>query len=172
MSNLIQTFAALGDETRFAIVERLLKEGELSAGELQEGTEISAPAVSRHLKVLRSAGIVAQREVVAVAPVGGRAPHRVERDAELVARLADEEITRVSVSRPYKFAVGRENQKYERSGNLDGRRLQDIYTIDLSNGKRKLVLEAARHVFDVGPDGVSLLYYKNETKRRRYKRKV
>ena len=61
MTNLIQTFAALGDETRFAIVERLLKEGELSAGELQEGTEISAPAVSRHLKVLRSAGIVAQR---------------------------------------------------------------------------------------------------------------
>ena len=61
MTNLIQTFAALGDETRFAIVERLLKEGELSAGELQEGTDISAPAVSRHLKVLRSAGIVAQR---------------------------------------------------------------------------------------------------------------
>ena len=61
MTDLIQTFAALGDETRFAIVERLLKEGELSAGELQEGTDISAPAVSRHLKVLRSAGIVAQR---------------------------------------------------------------------------------------------------------------
>ena len=50
MSNLINTFAALGDDTRFAIVERLLKEGELSAGDIQEGTSISAPAVSRHLK--------------------------------------------------------------------------------------------------------------------------
>ncbi|MCJ8307483.1 MAG: winged helix-turn-helix transcriptional regulator [Rhizobiaceae bacterium] len=61
MSNLINTFAALGDDTRFAIVERLLKEGELSAGDIQEGTSISAPAVSRHLKVLRSAGLVHQR---------------------------------------------------------------------------------------------------------------
>lgn len=61
MSNLINTFAALGDDTRFAIVERLLKEGELSAGDIQEGTSISAPAVSRHLKVLRSAGLVNQR---------------------------------------------------------------------------------------------------------------
>jgi DNA-binding transcriptional ArsR family regulator len=61
MSKLTHTFAALGDDTRFAIVERLLKEGELSAGDLQEGTSISAPAVSRHLKVLRSAGLVSQR---------------------------------------------------------------------------------------------------------------
>ena len=77
-------------------------------------------------------------------------------------RLGDEEIPLVSVSRPFKFAVGRDMQKYELSGNLDGRRMMDIYTIDLANGKRKLVLEAARYVFDVGPDGESLLYYKNE----------
>ena len=61
MSDLSATFAALGDATRFAIVERLLNEGELSAGRLQEGMVISPPAVSRHLKVLRSAGIVHQR---------------------------------------------------------------------------------------------------------------
>jgi DNA-binding transcriptional ArsR family regulator len=61
MSNLSNTFAALGDATRFAIVERLLNEGELSAGALQEGTEISPPAISRHLKVLRTAGIIEQR---------------------------------------------------------------------------------------------------------------
>lgn len=82
--------------------------------------------------------------------------------SEKTIRLADEEITRASVSRPYKFAVGRDNQKYERDGNLDGRRLQDVYTIDLVSGKRKLVLEKVQHVFDVGPDGVSLLYYKTE----------
>jgi DNA-binding transcriptional ArsR family regulator len=61
MSDLSSTFAALGDATRFAIVERLLREGQLSAGELQEGTAISAPAISRHLKVLRKAGLLEQR---------------------------------------------------------------------------------------------------------------
>ncbi|WP_299329351.1 metalloregulator ArsR/SmtB family transcription factor [Parasphingopyxis sp.] len=61
MSDLSATFAALGEPTRFAIVERLLREGELNAGALQSGTSISAPAISRHLKVLRKAGIVVQR---------------------------------------------------------------------------------------------------------------
>ncbi|MFK8034209.1 MAG: ArsR/SmtB family transcription factor [Hyphomicrobiales bacterium] len=61
MSNLSSTFAALGDATRFAIVERLLKQGELPAGELLDVGGLSAPAISRHLKVLRSAGILEQR---------------------------------------------------------------------------------------------------------------
>ena len=61
MSDLVKTFSALGDSTRFAIVSRLLEDGELSAGELQNGTEISPPAVSRHLKVLREAGVLDQR---------------------------------------------------------------------------------------------------------------
>ncbi len=61
MSDLSATFAALGDATRFAIVERLLKEGELSAGGLQDGVAITPPAISRHLKILRTAGIVEQR---------------------------------------------------------------------------------------------------------------
>jgi DNA-binding transcriptional ArsR family regulator len=63
MQALPDLFAALGDATRFAIVERLLKEGELSAGELQRGTGLSAPAVSRHLKVLRDAGLVDRKAV-------------------------------------------------------------------------------------------------------------
>jgi DNA-binding transcriptional ArsR family regulator len=61
LSQLTDTFAALGEETRFAIVERLLKEGELSAGDLREGMAISPPAISRHLKVLRHAGIIERR---------------------------------------------------------------------------------------------------------------
>ena len=61
MTQLATTFAALGEETRFAIVERLLKEGELSAGDLQEGMAISPPAISRHLKVLRQAGVIERR---------------------------------------------------------------------------------------------------------------
>lgn len=73
MADLVQTFAALGDPTRFAIVERLMNEGPLSAGELQDVADISAPAISRHLKVLRQNGLITrtvdkQRRIYAVAP--------------------------------------------------------------------------------------------------------
>ena len=61
MSNLIQTFSALSDETRLAVVERLMAEGELPAGALVDHARISAPAMSRHLKVLRTAGVIRQR---------------------------------------------------------------------------------------------------------------
>ena len=61
MKDIATTFAALGDTTRFAIVERLLKRGELSAGDLLDVGTVSPPAISRHLKVLREAGILQQR---------------------------------------------------------------------------------------------------------------
>ena len=61
MPNLTDMFAALGDSTRFAIVERLLSDGELSAGAIQAETQITPPAVSRHLKILRTAGLVERR---------------------------------------------------------------------------------------------------------------
>jgi len=54
-------FAALGDPIRFAIVERLLVEGEVSAGDLSAGFPVSAPAISRHLSVLRRAGLAQRR---------------------------------------------------------------------------------------------------------------
>ncbi len=78
---LVTTFAALGDATRFAIVERLLSEGALSAGELCDVADISAPAISRHLKVLRQAGIITQtvdrqRRIYSVAP---QAMHSISR---------------------------------------------------------------------------------------------
>lgn len=61
MNQLPPIFAALGDPTRFAIVDRLLREGELSAGQISDAAPISPPAFSRHLKVLREAGIIDQR---------------------------------------------------------------------------------------------------------------
>jgi DNA-binding transcriptional ArsR family regulator len=57
---LPDAFAALGNATRLAIVERLLREGELAAGDLAEDG-MSAPAMSHHFRVLREAGIVVQR---------------------------------------------------------------------------------------------------------------
>ncbi len=61
MSHLPMLFSALGDPTRFAIVERLMNEGELSVSDIREGQSISAPAISRHLKVLAGSGIVSRR---------------------------------------------------------------------------------------------------------------
>jgi len=62
MKPLSTTFAALGDPIRLAIVERLLDRGALSVGELQDVAPVSPPAISRHLGVLRDAGIL-RREV-------------------------------------------------------------------------------------------------------------
>ena len=57
---LSTTFAALSDPTRRAILARLAS-GECSVGELAEPFEMSMPAVSKHLRVLERAGLVAQR---------------------------------------------------------------------------------------------------------------
>lgn len=61
MTQLVNTFSALGNATRFAIVERLLNEGELPAGAFLDMDGVSPPAMSRHFKVLREAGIVERR---------------------------------------------------------------------------------------------------------------
>jgi DNA-binding transcriptional ArsR family regulator len=54
------TFAALADPTRRAILDRLAR-GEATVQELAEPFSISAPAVSRHLKVLERAGLISRR---------------------------------------------------------------------------------------------------------------
>jgi DNA-binding transcriptional ArsR family regulator len=61
MTDLSAAFAALSDPTRLSLVEHLASRGELPAGALVAETELSAPAVSRHLKVLREAGLISQR---------------------------------------------------------------------------------------------------------------
>jgi DNA-binding transcriptional ArsR family regulator len=53
-------FEALGDPTRRQIVE-LLATGERTAGEVAGAFAISRPAVSRHLRVLREAGLASSR---------------------------------------------------------------------------------------------------------------
>jgi len=59
MDALSTTFAALADPTRRAILARL-SQGETSVGELAQPFQMSLPAVSKHLKVLEKAGLVAQ----------------------------------------------------------------------------------------------------------------
>lgn len=57
--HLDTTFAALADPTRRAILARLAS-GEASVTELAEPFEMSLPAVSKHLKVLERAGLIAR----------------------------------------------------------------------------------------------------------------
>jgi DNA-binding transcriptional ArsR family regulator len=55
--NLDATFAALADPTRRAILARLSR-GEATVGELAAPFDMSAPAISKHLKVLERAGLI------------------------------------------------------------------------------------------------------------------
>jgi DNA-binding transcriptional ArsR family regulator len=56
---LTATFSALADPTRRAILARLAT-GEATVGELAEPFAMSLPAVSKHLKVLERAGLIAR----------------------------------------------------------------------------------------------------------------
>ena len=59
-TNAEQVLDALGDSTRRAIFKRL-RGGARSVGELADGMDVSRPAVSQHLKVLKEARLVTDR---------------------------------------------------------------------------------------------------------------
>jgi DNA-binding transcriptional ArsR family regulator len=59
VDRLSATFSALADPTRRAILARLAS-GEASVTELCEPFEISAPAITKHLKVLERAGLISR----------------------------------------------------------------------------------------------------------------
>jgi DNA-binding transcriptional ArsR family regulator len=76
-------FAALGDPHRRSIVE-LLAGGERSVGDIAERLPISRPAVSRHLRLLEAAGLVAHRAE------GNRRVYRLDRaGADAMAAYMD-----------------------------------------------------------------------------------
>jgi len=56
----VQALAALADPTRRELLA-LLAEGEIAAGDLAARFPVSRPAISRHLRVLREAGLVRSR---------------------------------------------------------------------------------------------------------------
>jgi DNA-binding transcriptional ArsR family regulator len=59
----MDSFSALADPTRRRIVELLARRGDLTAGELADAFDSARPTVSRHLRVLREAGVVRSRAV-------------------------------------------------------------------------------------------------------------
>ena len=74
-------------------------------------------------------------------------------------RLADDGLRQVAAGPKGLFAVGQDVREYELEGNLDGRRYQDVYVIDLKTGARTLALKKARWTYDVSTDGTRLFYY-------------
>jgi DNA-binding transcriptional ArsR family regulator len=68
-----QVFRALADHTRRRILHDL-KDGELTAGEIASRFPMSPPSVSRHLSVLKAAGLISERRE------GNRIWYRVEQE--------------------------------------------------------------------------------------------
>jgi DNA-binding transcriptional ArsR family regulator len=73
MNDAAAALDALGDPTRRVVVE-LLRDGERSVREITDHTDVSQPAVSQHLRVLREAGLVDVR------PAGTRRLYRIRPD--------------------------------------------------------------------------------------------
>ncbi len=60
-ANLCRVFGALADPIRLSIFERLVHDGEVTAGKVAEPYDVSLPAISRHLGVLERAGLIERR---------------------------------------------------------------------------------------------------------------
>jgi DNA-binding transcriptional ArsR family regulator len=95
-------FAALADPTRRALLARVAGHP-MRAGDLSSGFRMSRPAVSKHLRVLREAGLVeadkrGREQIYRLAPKG---LEQVERYVEEVSRFWD-----VALDRFRRFAEG------------------------------------------------------------------
>ncbi len=61
LEHVADRFRVLGDATRLSIIRILLDEGEMNVGEIVERIDTSQANISKHLRVLHEAGIVARR---------------------------------------------------------------------------------------------------------------
>ena len=94
--NLDTTFAALADPTRRAILARLAR-GETSVTDLAKPFAMSMPAVSKHLKVLESAGLIARSRAAQWRPcrIEPRALKEVDDWLEHYRRFFEESLDRL-----------------------------------------------------------------------------
>jgi dipeptidyl aminopeptidase/acylaminoacyl peptidase len=76
-------------------------------------------------------------------------------------RLADDSVRSVMPSSKGKFALGYDVREYELTGNLDGRRYQDVYVINMETGERRLALKRARYSGQPSVDGTKFYYYED-----------
>jgi dipeptidyl aminopeptidase/acylaminoacyl peptidase len=80
---------------------------------------------------------------------------------ERFVRLADESLQTVTPAPHQRYGIGVDRREYERMGNLDGRRYQDLYIVDLKSGERRLALKKNRYSYGASPDGARLLYFED-----------
>ncbi|MBL8172881.1 MAG: S9 family peptidase [Acidobacteria bacterium] len=76
-------------------------------------------------------------------------------------RLADETLRNVSPAPKHQVAIGTDTRDYELFSNLDGRRYQDVYVVDMKTGERKQILKKSRWSYGPSPDGTQYLYYED-----------
>ena len=87
-----EAFEALGDPNRRAIVE-LLRTGDRSVQELADALPISRPAVSRHLRLLKEAGFVAEE------PRGTRRIYRLREEGPAAVQAYLEQVWGAAAAR-------------------------------------------------------------------------
>ena len=100
MSRLVAStpvFAALGDPQRMVLVSRLSQKGPLSLSDLTEGGTITRQAVTKHLRVLESAGLArcARSGRETLWRLDRRPLAKARDQLELIARQWDEAIERL-----------------------------------------------------------------------------
>jgi len=119
--HLSATFAALADPTRRAILARLAS-GEKSVNELAEPFEMSLPAVSKHLKVLESAGLIARGREAQWRPCRlDAAPLKdISNWVERYRRFWEESFNRLDAY--LREIQSKENQPREKKGKTSGRK--------------------------------------------------
>jgi ArsR family transcriptional regulator len=59
---LVRALKALGDPTRFRMMQEIAAAGELSCGEVAERFDVSQPTISHHLAILIDAGVLLARQ--------------------------------------------------------------------------------------------------------------
>jgi acetyl esterase/lipase len=74
-------------------------------------------------------------------------------------RLADDDVRVVNVTPDSKYALGIDIRNYELESHLSGQSFEDVYSIDLKTGARKLAVKKARYLMGASPDGSHILYY-------------
>jgi dipeptidyl aminopeptidase/acylaminoacyl peptidase len=76
-------------------------------------------------------------------------------------RLADDSVRSVNAAPKGRFAIGYDVREYELTSNLDGRRYQDVYVINMQTGERKLALKKARNPGQPSDDGTKFHYFED-----------
>lgn len=99
-SNLLEPaaerFRVLGDATRLSLIRTLLDEGELNVGDLVARLDASQANISKHLRILHGAGIVARRAEGTAAYYSVGDPSLVSLCSIVCSRIREQAVAKVT----------------------------------------------------------------------------